>query len=534
MSPGSAFVSEEAASPETLGRAIGHRYRLDADPVRVLRHEWFDTFDWRLHRAGCTLERLVPQGHAQARFLLHDAAGSVLQATPDTRLDSNRRGTVFRLENLVPDGSLQARLAPIVQMRALLKLASVTVEARQFRVLDGQAKTVARMITETLREPDRHLELPNALLSIVPVRGYSSPAADLARHIALETGVVCAPAGWFPFVLAKCSRTPGDYSGQPSWRLSPSMPVSDAVGAVLAGLLEGAVRNLPGVIADVDTEFLHDLRVAVRRARTALKLLGDTLAEERVTQLQGELSWLSDLTAPTRDLDCHLLTLARSESGPDEAAGVDYFRIFLIRRRQRAQRALVRGLRSARWSEAQRRWGDLAAVDGACQDAAHVPAVGLLPIAEVAPIRIRRAFRRARNLGQAITPQSPATELHSLRRRCKELRYLLEFFAPLAEAQALGQVVTQLRALQDALGEFQDTQVQIVAIRTFAIEMLEAGGTPASTFMTMGTAVTMLEARQARARAQFAERFARFDSRSTRKHMASLFLPSPPSDAGLR
>ena len=71
---------------------------------------------------------------------------------------------------------------------------------------------------------------------------------------------------------------------------------------------------MSGVIADIDTEFLHDFRVAVRRTRATLKLTGDVLPDAMADRFAPDFKWLGDLTTPTRDLDVFLL-------GFDEMAG---------------------------------------------------------------------------------------------------------------------------------------------------------------------------------------------------------------------
>jgi CHAD domain-containing protein len=163
-------------------------------------------------------------------------------------------------------------------------------------------------------------------------------------------------------------------------------------------------------------------------------------------------------------------------------------------------------------------------------------AAGGRPIGEVAPPRIARTYRRARRLGEAITEASPATDLHALRKRCKELRYLLEFFASLLNQRPYRTVLGQLKELQDCLGEFQDAQVQRAAVSAFADEMLAAGGTSAATFMAMGRAADAVESRQGQARAQFAERFERFANKRTRRNVADLTMaqpaPQPSPDPG--
>ncbi|MEP6462965.1 MAG: CHAD domain-containing protein, partial [Frankiaceae bacterium] len=136
--------------------------------------------------------------------------------------------------------------------------------------------------------------------------------------------------------------------------------------------------------------------------------------------------------------------------------------------------------------------------------------------------RIRRVSRRVMRAGAKITEESPAAALHDLRKRCKELRYLLEFFGGLYDRSATGALVTALKGLQDNLGEFQDTAVQHAAVDGFAEELLADGGTPAATLLALGRLGGTLEQRQHRARAEFAQRFAAFAAPENRRLIADM------------
>src|SRR5260370_307976 len=116
--------------------------------------------------------------------------------------------------------------------------------------------------------------------------------------------------------LAAAGRGPGDYTSQINVCLTPAMPAGAAVTAVLLDLLSTLEANVPGTIRDIDTEFLHDLRVSVRRTRSVLKLVGNVLPAEFAQKFRPEFKWLDDLTTPTTDLDVYLL------DHPDMAAGL--------------------------------------------------------------------------------------------------------------------------------------------------------------------------------------------------------------------
>src|SRR5205814_6144881 len=103
--------------------------------------------------------------------------------------------------------------------------------------------------------------------------------------------------------------------GKISVQLDPHQPAAVAVATVLASLLDTLEANVPGTIADIDTEFLHDLRIAVRRTRSALKLAGDVLPAGLAARFRPGFKWLGDLTTPTRDLDVYLLGFGGMAAG---------------------------------------------------------------------------------------------------------------------------------------------------------------------------------------------------------------------------
>ena len=129
---------------------------------------------------------------------------------------------------------------------------------------------------------------------------------------------------------------------------------------------------------------------------------------------------------------------------------------------------------------------------------------------------------RVLRLGGAIGPASPPADLHELRKRCKELRYLLEVFASLYDPALHWRAVNELKALQDCLGEFQDTEVQQDELRGFAARMVADRAAPAQTILAMGEIAAGLAVRQRAARSEFAGRFAGFSSPRGQARIAAL------------
>ena len=110
-------------------------------------------------------------------------------------------------------------------------------------------------------------------------------------------------------------------------------------------------------------------------------------------------------------------------------------------------------------------------------------------------------------MGKAIDDDSPAEDLHELRKVGKELRYLLEFFASLYPPEVGKPFVKTLKGLQDQLGRFQDHEVQANKLRELAPEVKDP-----MTLMAMGVLVDRFIKDEALARLEFADRFAAFAS----------------------
>ena len=297
------------------------------------------------------------------------------------------------------------------------------------------------------------------------------------------------------------------------------MPAAAALAAILTAQLEAIEINAPGAIKDVDTEFLHDLRIAIRRTRSALKLAGRVLPGGLAGEYRPEFKWLGDLTTPSRDLDVYLLGFGEMTAGlvGADAADLRPFLQYLTRARAAAHRDLARGLRSARFGRLTRQWrADLAAV----RQPRKRPTA-----AQLAGQRLAAAQARALRAGQRITAASPAADLHELRKDCKELRYMIELFGSLHDPELRWQAVRELKALQDCLGEFQDAEVQRDEIHAFAERMLAERAAPAATLLAMGEIAAGLARRQRHARAEFDSKFAAFASRPSQARLAALTEP---------
>ena len=476
-------------------------------PAAEVRRTWYDSFDGRLRSDGLTLCREMAAG--RHRLVLSEGMAPVAasEAGPG---DPSRTG-------LLPPGALRDRIAPVLEDRVLLPLAELVSRERVTPVLNRDDKTVVRVILESRRiVRPRHQPLP-ATVTVRPLRGYVKEAERIAAILCADGRLRACPDGPAEEVLAVVGPAPVPTL---NLELQPELPSGAAVRAVLIRLLDIFEANLDGTIRDLDTEFLHDLRVAVRRARSVLKLVGDVLGDDTHAHLAAELKWLGDLTTPTRDLDVYLADL-QAQEGAAAHADLEPFRRILAERQAAAQAGLTRGLRSRRAKAVRADWRAVGA------EQSEGP-VARIPVGRLAAERTAKALKRVSREGRSIGPGSPPEDLHDLRKRCKELRYLLEIFASLHPRDAHKAVVGELKKLQDCLGQYQDGQVQSEGLAHFAGELMAAGRIPAETILAMGALAAELDRRQSDARARFATVFTRFDDAANRRRLLAMLEAARP------
>jgi CHAD domain-containing protein len=228
---------------------------------------------------------------------------------------------------------------------------------------------------------------------------------------------------------------------------------------------------------------------------------------------------MQQATGDARDLDVHVLEFdamralvpdsMRDELGPL----LDVLRA----RKVKAHAQMVRDLRGVRTTRLLSSWrAFLDRLEEADEterpDAAR-------PIVEVAGERIRKVYRQMVRMGDAIDESSHAEAYHELRKKGKELRYLLELFgAPLYPGDVVKPMIKTLKGLQDVLGRHQDREVQVALLRSLGPEVGDPGA-----LMAMGALIGRLGDDERAARGEFAGRFAEFASKEQRRLVKETF-----------
>jgi CHAD domain-containing protein len=430
--------------PGQISAALADRYRVAVAAPSSGSWICLDTADWRLHRAGLSLTD-TRCGRYRGLELVGRERQMLTGPAP-------ARQWPHRLKT-VPPSLVRDQIASAVGVRALLPLAEVEVRSVGLRVLDEQDKTRVRVRVDQQRLfGERRVPLPLRVV-VAPLRGYERDGqrcVDLLREAVpplSDLGNAAAAA------LSAAGHLPGAPAVQPP-ALDPQQPAAASLARVLRYWMDVIDSVQPGVLADVDPEFLHELRTSVRGTRSLLRLGAGLASDSPLAGFATEFAWLGRLTAPLRDLDVALLEVAGT--GETDLAGLENLeplQRLLTSQRRRALTAVRTGLQSPRGTELSTRWR-------AALDTLAMPELPGPPTHDAAAALARSAYRRIVKAAASVSEQTHPDELHRLRRRCKRMRYLLDAYAPVFSPTPHRQVLSALKRLQDCLGEIQDVDVQ--------------------------------------------------------------------------
>jgi len=303
--------------------------------------------------------------------------------------------------------------------------------------------------------------------------------------------------------------------------LRPDQRSDEALRSILDHLLTTIRAKVGGVLDDLDVEFLHDLRVATRRTRSALTQLEGVLPAVGVDRFASEFRWLGGLTGPCRDLDVCLLEIETYRSMlPEEAEALALVEQTIEEARRKAHQDLCDALRSDRFARLLEDWEQFLSTETPDDER---PPHANRTIRDLASVRILKAYRRMVKRGNGLGDDPPAGALHRLRIDAKKLRYLLEFFMSLYPKNEVDPLVRELKKLQDILGGFNDMKIQQAWLVGCARDLSSSNSDHAETLNAMGRFAALLNERQEEYRHVFSGRFGAFAGDQSRTRYRSLF-----------
>lgn len=219
--------------------------------------------------------------------------------------------------------------------------------------------------------------------------------------------------------------------------------------------LSALVDALPSAQSG-DSSSVHQARVATRRLRAALPVLQSSMHARQLARARDEVRTMTRALGPVRELDVSLQHL--EEIGP------------LLGASPRALARLKRTLVTERMAR-RRQMRRVITPESIEQLHARLHRVGSGPLAPWSRSALNEADRRVRvraaRMAAAIHHAGGlylADRLHAVRVAAKKLRYAMEIDRELKRSRSTARI-TQLKRLQDVLGDMHDFEMLIECAR---------------------------------------------------------------------
>jgi len=501
----SVYVVRSDISLEALTISLQALLPSRHSPIVRRRFTVLDTFDGRIRRAGGRLTQAGLNGRCTITW--QPAGGRKHLLVP-------ARGPVGFAWDL-PDGPLQQVLSSVIGVRRLLAQADAERYGSLLEVLDGRRKIVARLRIESGRARPPMVRsawqpLP-IFITLTSLRGYEDVYQRLVPVIESRPGIEPSPEHPDDVTLRQVGAPTGAHVSSPLTDLDRTVPAEVGARKVHLGLHQLLILNEPGLRASLDTEFLHDFRVTIRRTRSLLGQIRQVFPQRVVDHFSTEFSWIGRLTGPLRDTDVLLLAL-RERSKEISSVEMDVLTAFLGESRRQEHQKLVEALDSARYRKLLSDWEGFLTRSNAI---GQKPRNSERPLAHVVSRRAWRLSERIADGAASIDERTEPAQLHELRIRAKKLRYLLDATAALFNAADLEYILSALKKLQRVLGDFNDAQVQEDRLLECARALVD-GGAPGSVLVVVGRLAERRRHRREVLRAQIVDGLARFRADDTR------------------
>jgi triphosphatase len=441
------------------------------------------------------LPRLLGRGRSGGRtssvaLVWHDTTDGELAGAGLALVERRQgRATRWRLERLCPDAAatwpcgtpppVMAEAADRAGLGTALPdpLLALARFGGRLRTLPEAADTTAP--TVTLLQGTLHAGAAAHPICRVMLSGEPQAVAGLALELAQELRLSAPPASFSAEACAVAGRKlPAGPLGAPE--LPPGLSVGAASAFACAHLGRVILHYAPLAAAREGTEPVHQMRVAVRRLRSALALFGRAVAGAEVEAAKAGLGALGRALGPARDWDVFTTGTGEAVAAAFPAAtAVARLIAAAGRRRDACYDELRRVLDSAEFRRlgitlatlaASRPWERAAQQDGDAAAARRAEALAA-SLHEYAARALSRRLRHLTAHGDDISALPEAT-LHAIRLRAKRLRYGAEIFAPLYPRRETRRFIRRLSALQEWLGHLNDGTVAAALMA----ELGRAGG----------------------------------------------------------
>ncbi len=443
-------------SPEALRSRLRKLTPAGTSRTRTLRSVYFDTPEHELRKAGIALRlrrdgrrwiqtvkigRMGGSGFSHVGEFEVDAPGGRLKfdAIPDPAVREKVRGVVGAASPQPVCETVITRTTRDVKVGATT--AEVAIDRGTISAGDRSADFVELEIELRDGDPQGLFEVAKLLFPDGGLR-FSHLSKAARGYLLSETGLIDPlPA-------------PRNAASVP---LARGMTAEEGARDILRECIEQVIVNIEAVRSIDDPEGPHQLRVGLRRLRSLFAIFGPLARSTELERLSEEARWLGREVGRLRDLDVAAGEMLASEAAAHpqepglaalasrvaEAAAVERSHLRTVlggRRVQDLALDLIRFVETRGWLSPED-------IDQTARLAS--------PILELSETALRKSWRKVRRRARKLETAT-IEQRHALRKALKQLRYAIEFLAPLYEPRRVTPVVKRLKTLQNVFGALND------------------------------------------------------------------------------
>jgi|GEM_PF-7122567 len=458
------YSMPDALPPGELKNWLADEHVIAADGPEERKRTYYDTFDWRLYRAGSLLELTFENGRYTLvwRRVLN---GEILH---QAKISSIPR---FASEFTAP--GLRRRLQAYTGGRALLPQVRLSGKLTTFRLVDNDDKTLLRIELRQDRiivpQSTRFFALPTYAY-LFPYRGYEKIYAQKQQQLTRKGRLQPVASPPLMTALDYLDITPEEYSSRPEFALQPDTPAYTALCEILERFRGVMEKNIEGAREDLDPEFLHDFLLALRRTRCILNRFSAAFPKPRLKLIEQDFDWLDSVAEPIRDLDIHLGLFDdfKSRIGADHRVALEQLFVFLQEQKRRRQRAMRTPMESPRYRRLMENWQHFLQRR---PKSSTLPTAASQPIIRLSGQQIWKLYQEVARDGRKIKPESPADEILALQENSKRLGYQMTIFSSLYPKKKIDPLRQTQGQLQTILNTFHDMHLQHEALLSYRRKM---------------------------------------------------------------
>lgn len=508
--------------PDNLTRklfleTLNHSFSVKPIDVKSEKFAFLETFDWGLYSNKMTAVRHEDQSislwHENALF------------DDESALDITDISARSKFWWDFPDSEAKDRLKPILNLRALYPIFKGILKIEQLNLYNDEGKILVFGQLISIYTPEQPRSPIIRQLVITPVTGYKKEY-ELASQLIGELGGFKPTLKPLDSLLGGLGMAPKPYTVKPQITLPAMMPARAAVSSIISIMIEKQRLTEQGIIKDIDSEFLHHFRVAIRMVRAAIVQLKEVFPPQDVINLKQRFGDLARETNQLRDLDVFILDKKRYMNLLPESMRDDLLPMFDDFEKNRQ----VEAKRISRWiaSRAYRQEMDELEALFSHGYSAVETAWSEKPNIDLAVNKLHKTYKKIYKAAIKIDNDTPDEKIHNIRIDCKKLRYLLYFFGDEFNTKKVKIFSKHLKSLQDKLGVFNDLTVQGEFLRNYLVQMEHKPHKDIMLIASLGGLISTLYIMQVQERDNCINELAMFSNDSNRQLFSETFIC--PSD----